>query len=75
MTVELEPPQDKACKLEAALKAQLGNRVKNLRVMIEGDQLVLQGQTDTYYAKALAQETVMTISNLLVKANEIVVSR
>jgi acetoacetate decarboxylase len=46
-------------------------RVSDLRVLIQNEGVVLQGQTTTYYAKQLVQHAVMDVTNLPILANEI----
>jgi hypothetical protein len=49
----------------------LGGRVSDLRLLLRGNGLVLQGRARSYYAKQLAQEAVMKATKLPVVANEI----
>ncbi len=58
-------------RLKAALERRLGGRARDLRVLVRGGGLVLQGHTSTYYAKQLAQEVVMEAGGMTVLANEI----
>jgi hypothetical protein len=60
-------------QLETRLQAQLGCRVRDLRLLSCGAGLVLRGFARTYHAKQLAQHAVMreTDRNL---ANEIEVA-
>ena len=48
-------------------------RVRDLRVILHADGLVLQGRTATYHAKQMAQHIAMEASDLPILANEIVV--
>ena len=64
-------PLDFAENLEATLQHRLGCRVRNLRVRVGADGLVLEGQACTYHAKQLAQHWAMEESDLPVLANEI----
>src|SRR5438132_1337829 len=42
-------------RLEDVLHRRLGNRIRDLRVVLLPDGLILQGRTATYHAKQLAQ--------------------
>jgi hypothetical protein len=58
-------------QLEAQLQGQLRGRVREFRLLIWTDGLVLRGFARTYYAKQLAQHVVMTHTRLPILANEI----
>ncbi|MSU80513.1 MAG: hypothetical protein EXS16_20795 [Gemmataceae bacterium] len=58
-------------RLESMLVRRLGNRVRDLRVLVLPTGLVLQGRADTYHAKQLAQHAAMEISASPILANEI----
>jgi hypothetical protein len=60
-------------QLENMLIRRLGNRVRDLRVILLPDGLILQGRTATYHAKQIAQHVAMEEANLPILANEIVV--
>jgi hypothetical protein len=66
---------DKTAELEtrliAHLQARLGSRIRFLRVVCRNDGVILQGRVHTYYAKQLAQHSVLEITNLPIVANEI----
>lgn len=57
--------------LEAKLKNQLRGRVRNLRVFVHNNGLILRGLSRTYHAKQLAQEAVLELPGLPLVANEI----
>jgi hypothetical protein len=61
-------------QLEARVQCRLNGRVRNLRIHVEGEALILRGQARTYYAKQLAQHAVMDATALPIRANEIEVS-
>ena len=46
-------------------------RIRNLRVLIQDQGVVLRGQSEMYYAKQLAQHAVLDVTNLPILANEI----
>jgi hypothetical protein len=58
-------------RLESLLIRRLGSRVRDLRVIMLSDGLILQGRTSTYHAKQLAQHTVMEVASTPILANEI----
>jgi hypothetical protein len=57
--------------LETHVQARLGSRVRSLRVVCRKNGIILQGSAYTYYAKQLAQHSVMEITDLPILANEI----
>lgn len=57
--------------LESLLHRQLGNRVRDFRVVILPKGIILQGRTSTYHAKQLAQHAVMDQTSLPIVANNI----
>ncbi len=61
-------------QLEARVQCRLNGRVRELRLVVRGNGLVLQGRARTYYAKQLAQHAVMEATTLPIRANEIEVS-
>lgn len=60
-------------RLESMLQRRLGNRVRDLRVVLVPDGLILQGRTATYHAKQVAQHVAMELADLPILANEIIV--
>jgi len=61
-------------ELEARVQSSLAGRVWGLRLMLQGNGLVLMGRTRTYYAKQLAQHAVMKTSRIPIAANAIEVA-
>jgi len=61
--------------LEDWVRQRLRGRVGGLRLQLQNDGLVLSGRTTTYYAKQLAQHTLLTATGLPLLANEIEVER
>jgi hypothetical protein len=57
--------------LENILLRRLGNRIRDLRVVLVADGLVLQGRTATYHAKQVAQHIAMEVADLPIVANDI----
>lgn len=58
-------------RLEARVRAWLGGRVRDLRLLVRERGVVLQGRARTYYAKQLAQHAVMQAAQFRIQANEI----
>jgi hypothetical protein len=56
------------------VQCRLSGRVRDLRVEVAGEALILRGHARTYYAKQLAQHAVMDATDLPIRANEIEVS-
>ena len=57
--------------LETLLQRRLGNRIRDLRVQLYADGLVLQGRAATYHAKQLAQHAAMELTTAPILANDI----
>jgi hypothetical protein len=57
--------------LEGVVQRRLGTRVRNLRIVIRGEGIILQGRAATYHAKQLAQHAVMEVSAGPILANDI----
>jgi hypothetical protein len=60
-------------RLESMLIRRLGNRIRDLRVILLPEGLILQGRTATYHAKQIAQHVAMEVADLTILANEIIV--
>ncbi len=58
-------------RLGSMLLRRLGNRVRDLRVVVLPAGLILQGRTATYHAKQIAQHAAMELADLPILANEI----
>jgi hypothetical protein len=63
-----------ATQLETRIQCRLGRRVREFRLTVVDEGLILRGFTHTYYAKQLAQHAVMEATELPILANEIEVS-
>jgi hypothetical protein len=59
---------------EARLVRHLSGRIRDLRVDIRTDGVVLHGFARTWYAKQLAQHAASEMTGLRILANEIVVA-
>ena len=73
MNAELLAPgarTDEDC-LEAMIQRRLGSRVRDLRVVRLPTGLILQGRSNTYYAKQLVTHAAMEFAVEPILANEI----
>jgi hypothetical protein len=61
-------------QVEASLARRISGRIRELRVHIRADGLVIQGFARTWYAKQLAQHAASEMTGLRIIANEIVVA-
>lgn len=57
--------------LEVLMLRRLGNRVRDLRVVLRDGGLILLGRAPTYHAKQLAQHAAMELSDKPILANDI----
>jgi hypothetical protein len=62
------PPEE---HLESLIQRRLGGRVRDLRVTVRPDGLILQGRASTYHAKQLAQHAAMELTAMPILANDI----
>lgn len=60
-----------ASELEKLVSSRLNGRVRGFQLIVESQGLVLRGRCSTYYAKQLAQHTVMEVTSIAILANEI----
>jgi hypothetical protein len=58
-------------ELESLLQRRLGNRVRDLGVLVLPEGIILQGRTATYHAKQLAQHAAMELCSRPILANDI----
>jgi hypothetical protein len=52
--VPLSADQSLVCRLERLVHGRTGSRIRDLRVEVVGDAVVLTGRAASYYAKQLA---------------------
>jgi hypothetical protein len=71
MTPSMEASAAAVIHLENLLQHRLVGRVRELRLIIRQNGIVLRGQARTYHAKQVAQHAVMTAAELPILANEI----
>ncbi len=62
---------DGRAELERAACDRLCGHVAEFQILLGDGGLILRGRARTYYAKQLAQETVMRFTDLPILANEI----
>jgi hypothetical protein len=67
----VEPVAVPAEHLEIKMQRRLGSRVRDLRVLVRHDGVILQGWTSTYHAKQLAQHAAMELAEMRILANDI----
>jgi hypothetical protein len=60
-------------QLENHVKRHLHGRLRDFRLVVQGNGVILHGRTTTYYAKQLAQEAVREAFKLPILANVIAV--
>ncbi len=58
-------------RIAAGLHRRLGIRVRDLRISVHEDGLILHGRVNTFYGKQVAQQMAMELSGVSVVANEI----
>ena len=61
-------------QLEVRLQGKLGGRIRDLHLLFQECGIILRGFAQTFYAKQLAQHTLMSETRLPILANEIEVS-
>jgi hypothetical protein len=64
---------EEVAELELRLGHEFKGRIHGFRLVVRELGLVLQGRTQTFYVKQLAQHAVMRTAGLPIVANEIVV--
>ena len=65
------PSNHETGRIQALVEQRLGRRVRDFRVIVQGEGAVLKGRATTYYAKQLAQHLVMGLTSLSIAANQI----
>ncbi len=71
LPVIAEPTSPQEECLESLMARRLGNRIRDLRVLIRPEGMILQGRAATYHAKQLAQHAAMELADLPILANRI----
>ena len=62
-------------ELEVHVQCLLGTRILDFQIIATAGGLVLRGNSNTWYAKQLAQQAVMEATRVRILANEIEVSQ
>jgi len=57
--------------VEAMVQSRLGGRIRDLRVLVRDNGVVLQGRVPTYHVKQLVQHAVMECGDMRILANDI----
>jgi hypothetical protein len=57
--------------IESLVQRRLGGRIRDLRIVVRANGLILQGRAATYHAKQLAQHVAMELAPLPILANDI----
>ena len=73
MTLQViaEPISTREETLESLIERRLGNRIRDVRVVVKASGLVLRGRAATYHAKQLAQHAAMELATMPILSNEI----
>jgi hypothetical protein len=80
MNAELvRDPIDTSCKndndaLEERVERRLAGRVRNFRLLVRANGMILQGQASSFHVKQLAQHALMKATSAPILANEIEVA-
>ncbi len=68
-TTPAAPSQEE--RLEGLMHRRLGNRIRDLRVLVLPGGVILQGRAPTYHAKQLAQHAAMELADVHILSNDI----
>jgi hypothetical protein len=74
MTPSTETRAAEVADLETRLQLRLAGRVRDLRLLVRDQGIVLRGRARTYHAKQIAQHAVMEAAGLPIAGNEIEVT-
>jgi hypothetical protein len=66
-----EPALTSVEVVERQMQRRLGSRVRDLRLIVRQDGMILQGRALSFYAKQLAQHAAMELAALPIVANNI----
>ena len=64
-------PPDEMNRLASGVQRRANGRVREFRLLVFSNGLILQGLTSTYYAKQLAQHAIMEATQVPILANDI----
>jgi osmotically-inducible protein OsmY len=62
-----------AARIELAIRRQTAGKIRDLKIVVTEEAVVLSGGCRTYYSKQLAQHAAMSVSGCPTLVNEIVV--
>jgi hypothetical protein len=66
-----KPKLADAESMETQMQRRLGSRVRDLRIIVRQNGMILQGRALSFYAKQLAQHAAMELAALPILANNI----
>jgi hypothetical protein len=66
-----EKPSLSEERLEAQVLRRVGGRVRDLRMIVRHNGIVLKGRSATYHGKQMAQHVAMELTGLPILANDI----
>lgn len=58
-------------QVAVSLQSRLGGQVRNFRISVREDGLILRGKVSSHYGKQIIQEVVMQVSEIPILANDI----
>lgn len=64
-------PEEVQESLEFLIERRLSGRVRDLRIVVRDNGVILQGRAPTYHAKQLAQHAAMELAGMRILANDI----
>lgn len=65
---------DRELPLNAQVSGLIGRRIRDLRIEIRAEGLILRGRANSYHAKQLAQHALLAVTDLPLAANQIEVA-
>lgn len=71
LTAPLAPPHLLAQRVEQEVRSRTTGRIRGLRVRVSDGQVVITGQTSTYYAKQLVTHAALETADQLLIMNEV----
>jgi len=66
-----EPIISRTEPVETLVQRRVGGRIRELRVVVRPDGVILKGHAASYHAKQVAQHAVMELAGLTILANDI----
>jgi hypothetical protein len=69
--VQIPESPSRTERLQALVQQRLGTRVRDLRIVVRRQGVILEGRAPSYHAKQLAQHAAMELGELPVLANNI----